>query len=100
MLIWPTLFLAVAAIAGEVKPLVVSSRGGVRTLSTSAPFVLALVGVAGVGVAVLVQAIGSLADDIFHHRALKKSLFNTAQYAVSVFTARVVFAWLAGVPLL
>ena len=99
LLIWPTLFLAVAAIAGEVKPLVVSSRGGVRTLSTSAPFVLALVGVAGVGVAVLVQAIGSLADDIFHHRALKKSLFNTAQYAVSVFTARVVFAWLAGVPL-
>jgi diguanylate cyclase (GGDEF)-like protein len=99
ILIWPSLFLAVAAIAGELKPLVVSSRGGQRTLSTSAPFVLALVAVAGVGIAVVVQAIASLADDISHRRALKKSLFNTAQYAVSVFTARVVYSWLAGVPL-
>ena len=100
MLIWPSFFLAVAAIAGEVKPLVVRSRGGVRTLSTSAPFVLALVAVAGVGIAVLVQAIASLADDMLNRRALKKSVFNTAQYAMSVFTARAVFAWLAGVPLL
>ncbi len=99
VLIWPTLFLAVAAIAGEVKPLVVTSRGGQRTLSTSAPFVLALVAVAGVGIAVLVQAIASLADDMLNRRAPKKSVFNTAQYAVSVFTARVVFSWLAGVPL-
>jgi diguanylate cyclase (GGDEF)-like protein len=99
ILIWPSLFLAVAAIAGEVKPLVVTSRGGERTLSTSAPFVLALVAVSGVGIAVLVQAIASLADDMLHRRALKKSLFNTAQYAVSVFTARVVYAWLAGAPL-
>jgi diguanylate cyclase (GGDEF)-like protein len=99
ILIWPSLFLAVAAIAGEVKPLVVSSRGGKRTLSTSAPFVLALVAVAGVGVAVLVQAIASLGDDMLNRRAPKKSLFNTAQYAVSVFTARAVYAWLAGVPL-
>ena len=98
ILIWPCLFLAVAAVAGEVKPLVVTSRGGSRTLSTSAPFVLALVGVAGVGIAVLVQAIASLADDMHRRRSPKKSLFNTAQYAVSVFTARVVFAWLAGVP--
>ena len=100
ILIWPSVFLAVAAIAGEVKPLVVRSRGGVRTLSTSAPFVLALVAVSGVGIAVLVQAIASLADDMLNRRAPKKSVFNTAQYAISVFTARVVFAWLAGMPLL
>jgi len=100
LLVWPTVFLAVAAIAGEVKPLIVSTRAQERTLSTSAPFVLALVAVAGVGIAILVQAIASLADDIHRRRALRKSLFNTAQYALSVFGARVIYAWLAGVPLL
>lgn len=97
VVVWPAAFLAVAAITGEVKPLVVSSRAQERTLSTSAPFVLALVAVTGVGIAVLVQVIASLADDLHQRRAFKKSLFNTAQYALSVLGAGAVYAWLAGV---
>ncbi len=97
ILLWPTVFLAVAAIAGEVKPLVVTAHSKERTLSTSAPFVLALIGVAGVGPAILVQAIASLADDVRQRRQLRKSLFNTAQYALAVMAARAVYAWLADV---
>jgi diguanylate cyclase (GGDEF)-like protein len=99
ILIWPCVFLAVAAIAGEVRPIrIPRADGGARTLSTSAPFVLALVAVAGVGAAVLVQAIASLADDVLNRRALKKSLFNTAQYALSVLCAGAIYAWLADAP--
>ena len=99
VIVWPAAFLAVAAIAGEVKPLVVSTHSKERTLSTSAPFVLALVAFAGVGIAVLVQAVASLADDAHQRRELKKSLFNTAQYALSVLSAGAAYTALAGHPL-
>jgi len=99
VLVFPSLFLAAAAIAGELRPITLV-RGGAepRTLSTSAPFVIALIAVTGVGVAVFVQALASMADDIIRGRSLKKSLFNTAQYAISVFGAGAVYAWLADVP--
>ncbi|MDN4475182.1 EAL domain-containing protein [Demequina sp. SYSU T00192] len=90
-------FLAIAAIAGEVRPIrLVIGGDETRRLSTSAPFVLALIGVAGVGVAVVVQLIASLADDALRRREPKKSLFNTAQYALSVIVAGLVYAWLTG----
>ncbi len=98
VVIWPSSFLAVAAIAGEVKPLVVTVRSKERTLSTSAPFVLALIPVAGVGIAIAVQVIASLADDLHQRREPKKSLFNTAQYAISVLSAGAVYAWLEPAP--
>lgn len=99
ILIWQTLFLAVAAITGELKPIRmprVDWEG--RTLSTSAPFVLALVAVAGVGTAVVVQAIASVANDVLNRRDFKKSLFNTSQYALSVLAAGAVYSWLAHAP--
>lgn len=101
LLVGPTIFLAVAAVVGEVKPIRLLRAGAEeRTLSTSAPFVLALVAVAGPGIAILVQAIASGADDILNRRPLKKSLFNTSQYAVSVLSAGAVYSLLADVPLL
>ncbi|MGC4173721.1 putative bifunctional diguanylate cyclase/phosphodiesterase [Demequina sp.] len=93
--LWPTLILAAAAIFGELRPIVLPRAGGAtRSLSTSAPFVLALVGVAGLTVAVLVQVAASLTDDLLQRRALKKSLFNTAQYTLSVASAGLVYALL------
>jgi diguanylate cyclase (GGDEF)-like protein len=92
-------FLVVAAVAGEVKPLLVGSREQERTLSTSSPFVLALVAVSGIGIAVVVQAVASIVDDVHQRRAVNKSLFNTAQYALSVVAARAIYAWLADVPI-
>lgn len=98
LVIWSSMFLAVAAILGEVRPISLIRNSEARTLSTSAPFVLALVATGGVGVAVLVQLVASLADDIRHRRAPRKSLFNTAQYSLSVMVARAIYAWIAGVP--
>ncbi|MHB1489843.1 MAG: putative bifunctional diguanylate cyclase/phosphodiesterase [Cellulomonas sp.] len=95
ILIGPSVFLVLAALVGEMKPLrLLQGDTPAGTLSTSAPFILALVAVAGVGVAVLAQAAVSLADDLFHRRDAKKSVFNTAQYALSVLSARTVYCWL------
>src|SRR5659263_479611 len=78
--LWPIIFLSVAAIVGELKPLVIFRRyDAAETDSTSAPFILALIAVGGVGVAVLVQALASLGDDLLNKRQLKKSAFNMAQ---------------------
>jgi diguanylate cyclase (GGDEF)-like protein len=91
----PVAFLLLAAIAGEVRPLTIHRDDEpVETLSTSAPFVLALVPVAGLSVALVGQLVASAADDLLNKRDLRKSVFNTAQYAVSVLTAGVVFAGL------
>lgn len=89
---WPCAFLALAAIAGEVKPIrLVLGDAEPRTLSTSAPFILALIAVAGIGVAVAVQVVASLTDDVLQRRSPTKSLFNTAQYALSVLAGGMVY---------
>lgn len=99
ILFWPTIYLAAAAILGEVKPIRILSDGAQeRTLSTSVPFILALIAVAGVGVAIVAQIIASLLDDILERRSLVKSAFNSAQYALSVLVAGAVYSWLANVP--
>ncbi|WP_225753417.1 bifunctional diguanylate cyclase/phosphodiesterase [Actinotalea sp. Marseille-Q4924] len=95
----PIAFLAVAAVVGEARPLPIS-RGEVtvETISTSAPFILALLAVGGVGVAAVVQAAASIADDVLNRRPAHKSAFNTAQYSISVVVGAWVFTTLAGVP--
>jgi len=90
-------FLAIAAIVGEMQPIRLLRAGAeTRTLSTSAPFVLALIAVAGIGVAVAVQVLASVGDDIRQRRSPLKSLFNTAQYALSVAAAGLVYSSLTG----
>ncbi|MBN9326484.1 MAG: hypothetical protein J0I87_06180, partial [Cellulomonas sp.] len=80
ILVWPSVVLAVAALAGEVRPIRLSGEDDAGTLSTSAPFVLSLTAIGGVAVAVIVQAVASRLDDLLHRREARKSLFNTAQY--------------------
>jgi diguanylate cyclase (GGDEF)-like protein len=96
---WAIGFLMVAAVVGEVRPVPIT-RGheASEAISTSAPFVLALLAVGGLGVAVAVQAVASLCDDVVHRRSLVKSAFNTAQYVVSVVVARAVFCAITGIP--
>ena len=95
----PIGFLAVAALAGEMKPLLISRSGtSSGTISMSGPFILALVAVAGLGVAVLVQAFASMADDLINRRTPRKSAFNTAQYILSLLAARAVYSGLAHLP--
>ncbi|WP_291378714.1 bifunctional diguanylate cyclase/phosphodiesterase [Demequina sp.] len=97
--LWAILLLAFLAIAGELKPIrlpQVDAEG--RTLSISTPFVLALIAVAGVGVAMVVQAIASIADDVLNRREMSKSLFNTSQYAVSVLVGAAIYSLLTQTP--
>jgi hypothetical protein len=83
--VWPIVFLAFAALVGEARPLhITHGREQAGTLSTSAPFILALVPVGGVGIAVIVQAVASLTDDVLNRRDARKSAFNTAQYTLSL----------------
>mgnify|MGYP002277519556 CR=1 FL=1 len=98
-LLWPAVFLGIAAVLGEVRPIRLVRYGTeVRALSTSAPFILALVAVAGLGVAVVVQIVASVLDDVIHRRQWQKSLFNIAQYSLSVVGGGIVYAWLSGTP--
>lgn len=99
VLVWPAVVLVVAALVGEVRPIrLASGDDQAGTLSTSAPFILALTAIAGVGVAVIAQALASLVDDLLHRREARKSVFNTGQYVLSALAARAVFSWLAQEP--
>lgn len=100
-LVWSSLFLAMAAVAGELRPIrLTHGDESAGTLSTSASFILSLVAVSGVGLAVAAQTLASLVDDLAHRREAKKSLFNTGQYALSVAAARAVYCAVTGVPFL
>lgn len=91
-------FLVAAAIAGEVLPVrLMRIDGELRTLSASAPFVLALLAVSGIAVAVCVQLVASFADDVRNRRSFLKTVFNTGQYVISVYVSGVAFAAFAGV---
>ncbi len=95
---WAIAFLIIAAIVGEVVPVrIVSIDGQIRSLSASAPFVLALLAVSGIAVAVCVQLVASIADDIINRRSPAKFAFNSGQYAISVVVSGVAFATFAGV---
>lgn len=95
-LIAPATFLAIAVIVGELRPITMESqRGGDRTLSMSTPFVLALIATSGIGIAIAIQGIASLADDVRRGSSLSKALFNTAQYSLSVFVGGATYALFA-----
>ncbi len=93
------LFLAVAALVGEVRPLRLPAADEHKeAISTSTAFILALLALGGLGVALVVQLVVSLADDILNRRGPMKTAFNTAQYALSVLAGRLVFSALTGLP--
>lgn len=98
--LWQTAFLVIASIVGEIRPIILPGTGfDTRTLSTSAPFVLALIATAGLGFAIGAQIVASLADDLRRNRDPIKSIFNSGQYAVSVFVGGTAYALLSGNPL-
>ncbi len=98
-MLWPVIFLAAAGIVGEIRPVgFATGSSDVRYLSTSAPFVIALIAVSGVGVALLVQVLASLADDVLRRRDAKKSLFNISQYAISVMAGGAFYQAVIGEP--
>ena len=93
----PVLFLVAAAVVGELRTLAIPrSDEPTEAISTSTPFIFALIPVAGLGAALLVQIAASLADDISKRRGPTKAVFNASQYTLSVVAAGLVFAALSG----
>ncbi|NTW38715.1 MAG: EAL domain-containing protein [Cellulomonadaceae bacterium] len=96
---WSVVFLGIAAVVGEMRQIPITRGDGVNSgLSTSGPFVLALVAVGGLGVALVVQIVASVSDDMRSRRNIRKAAFNAAQYALAILLARAVFSGLTGVP--
>ncbi|WP_156159179.1 putative bifunctional diguanylate cyclase/phosphodiesterase [Demequina gelatinilytica] len=90
-------FLAVFAIVGEIRPIVIVRNGEeTRKLSLATPAVLAVLAVSGPVIAVTVQVLSTVIDDVRTRRPLYKILFNAAQYAVCVLIASAVYQGLAG----
>lgn len=98
---WSLAFVALAAFVGELRPLSVP-RGEqpAEAISSSTPFVLALVAVGGAGIALLAQVTASTVDDLRNRRGARKTAFNAGQYTLSVLTGRAVYSSIAGVPFL
>lgn len=76
--------LVVLLVASEQRPLSVHRRVGVDTVSLSGVFACALLLGWNVGWAVAVQIVASLIDDLRSRRDWWKSVFNAAQYALSL----------------
>ncbi|WP_062383058.1 putative bifunctional diguanylate cyclase/phosphodiesterase [Demequina iriomotensis] len=93
--------LLLAAIAGEWKPIILHVSGNEsRAIGISAPFVLALVPIAGVAVAIVVQVVAGAVADVRRGAAPHKAVFNVGQNALNVLVAGVVYAGLTGTELI
>ena len=88
--------LCIATVVGELRPVVITKDSEEFTLSTSTPFVIALMAIGGGGLASAAQLLASLLDDLRAKRSLLKVVFNSAQYVLSVLAGRVVFAAVTG----
>ncbi|WP_129338161.1 putative bifunctional diguanylate cyclase/phosphodiesterase [Cellulomonas endophytica] len=93
----PAVLLGAAAVAGELRPLAIPRASHAHeAVAVSTPFVLALVPVAGLGPALLVQLAASLADDLRQRRGLLKTAFNSSQYVLSISVCGAVLGALDG----
>jgi diguanylate cyclase (GGDEF)-like protein len=87
-LLTPELALfAVCALAGELVPLKVHTRGSEGEVTTSTCFALAMMLAGGPAVAMVGLVGASIIADTLNGKPLKKVAFNAAQYAVSVAAA-------------
>ncbi|HEX5016995.1 MAG TPA: EAL domain-containing protein [Actinomycetes bacterium] len=91
--------LVVTVIVGELRPVPVPRGGDVADMITiSTTFVLALAIVGPVSLALLAQGVAVLIDDAISRRSPVKIAFNVGQYVITVMTAQLAYALIAGVP--
>src|SRR5215218_1843817 len=84
---------ALCALAGELVPLKVHTRGSEGEVTTSTCFALALMLAGGPAVAMAGLLAASILADTLNGKPVKKIAFNAAQYATSVAAASVVLAF-------
>jgi signal transduction histidine kinase len=77
-------------LVGELRYIVVPRSGNVEEITTTTCLCLALLLGWGLAPTALVLAASSIASDCLHRKALRKVLFNAAQYAIAVAAGGVV----------
>jgi diguanylate cyclase len=82
--------LLLLTVAGELVPITVTRHGQVHELTTSTTFSFAVMLSWGFAPALLAQAAGSLSTDLLRRKPLWKTLFNAAQYTLSLGSAALV----------
>jgi diguanylate cyclase (GGDEF)-like protein len=92
--------LLLLTVAAELVPITVTRHGQVHELTTSTTFSFAVMLSWGFAPALLAQAAGSLSTDLLRRKPLWKTLFNAAQYTLSLGSAALVLgvttSWSAG----
>lgn len=76
--------IALVAILGEMVPIKIPFHGDRQVVTLSTTFVFALLLLNCIELAILAQAVGSLASDLARSKPWWKALFNSAQYALAV----------------
>ncbi len=89
---------ALCALAGEMFPLKVHTRGSEGEVTTSTCFALSLMLAGGPAVALAGLVGASILADTLNGKQIKKIAFNAAQYAISVTAASLVLVSLTSIP--
>ena len=88
---------AVLLLVGELRPLLLArSDGETDGITVSTTFAMALVLVGPLSLALLVQGVAVVADDVWKGRPARKIVFNLGQYLLTLAVARAVFSALSG----
>ncbi|CAN5361385.1 cyclic Di-GMP phosphodiesterase RmdB [soil metagenome] len=87
-------------VLGELFPLKVARRHEAGEVTISSPFTYALLLTVGPAFAILAQAVGCVVADWAQHKAWQRTLFNAAQYSVSLAVGAAVLHLLNGGELL
>jgi diguanylate cyclase (GGDEF)-like protein len=88
---------AVLLLIGELRPLLLArSDGETDGITISTTFAMALVLVGPLSLAMFVQGLAVVVDDVWKHREPRKIFFNLGQYLLTLATARLVFCLLSG----
>jgi diguanylate cyclase (GGDEF)-like protein len=82
--------IAVMVVIGEVRPLVLAGSADVSGITTSTTFTFALLLLAGLPIALLLQACATVAAALVHRRAIWRTAFNVAQFTLSYTAVEVV----------
>ncbi len=97
----PVVIMAVGLIIGETLRVEVGRGAKATVITFSAGFGFTLILVAPLAVALIVQTVGILLDDLLaRQRDLRRTLFNCGQFALTIGAAHLAFASASRVPML
>ncbi|MDP3714259.1 MAG: bifunctional diguanylate cyclase/phosphodiesterase [Mycobacteriales bacterium] len=90
------LLLALLILLGELRPIVIARGDTSDEITISSTFSLALILVGPLGLALLAQGVSVAIEDARSGKPLVKTVFNVAQYSLTVVASRATFCLLTG----